>query len=127
MQHISAELTERFDAAIYFYQSAWEYDPDMEIVNGCITGRAPELEAYEECIILLLEGLRDSVATAPVPLMVYTQLLIELLGPAQIEGILEGLIREVGRTIFPTTAAEFVQLLNTHLENPPRAASSVLQ
>lgn len=115
MQHISAELTERFDEAMYFYQSAWEHDPDMEIVNGCITGRDPDLEDYEGRMILLFEGLRDSVATAPVPLMVYTQLLIELLGPAQAEDVLEGLMREVGRKIFPATAADFVQVLNDRL------------
>ncbi len=61
MFDVPARLRERFDECAYWYLSAWEHDPNMQIVNNTITGRDPNVEAHETQMVELFERLRKHV------------------------------------------------------------------
>ena len=69
MNDFQAKLHEHLDECVYWYQSAWEHDPNMQIVNNTITGRDPVLEDHESRMIKLFGGLRDSVDAIPAPVL----------------------------------------------------------
>lgn len=116
MFDVKSVLRERFDYAAYFYLSAWEHDPNMEIVNNTITGRDPVLEDDESRMIELFEDLRDSVDAIPPINIADIEARRAALGADRFEAILELAIKAVGRQSFPSRATDFAETLILNLQ-----------
>lgn len=125
MSDFQTRLRERFDECAYWYQSAWEHDPDMQIVNNTITGRDPALEDHESRMIALFEGLRDSVDNIPTEIIADVEARRASLGDEPFEAILELAVEAVGRQSFPKTAADFLGTLILNLQFAVRPADQL--
>lgn len=116
MNDFQAKLHERLDECVYWYQSAWEHDPNMQIVNNSITGRDPALEDHESRMIKLFGGLRDSVDAIPAPVLAGIEDRRGILGNEKFEAIFELAIEAVGRQSFPVSATDFAETLILNLQ-----------
>ena len=116
MSDFPTRLRERFDECAYWYQSAWEHDPTMQIVNNSITGRDPNLEERENQMIELFEGLRYSVDNIPAEIIADVEARRASLGDEPFEAILELAVAAVGRQSFPKTAEDFLGTLILNLQ-----------
>lgn len=116
MNDFQAKLHERLDECVYWYQSAWEHDPNMQIVNNTITGRDPAREDHERRMIGLFKGLRDSVDAIPAPVLADIEERCSVLGNEKFEAIFELAIEAVGRQSFPVSATDLAETLILNLQ-----------
>lgn len=116
MSNLLTRLRESFDDCAYDYLSAWEHDPDMEIINNEITGRDPKVEAHECEMVQFFWGLRDSVDAIPQAIISDVEARRTSLGDERFEALFEQTIEAVGRRSFPKNATDFMGTLILNLQ-----------
>lgn len=109
-------LKESFDNYAYDYLTGWEHDPRMEIINNCITGRDPELEAHEREMVELFERLRDSVDAIPATVIADVETRRSMLGNEKFEAVFKPTVEAVGVNSFPKNATDFIGTLMLNLQ-----------
>lgn len=123
MADIKKDLKERFDFAAYFFMSAWEHDPETKIVGNSIT-RGKDKEDAEGQMIDTFEKLRDSADSIPSLIVAKAEELRMAVGAEKYETLVIEAIQNVGFRPLPGDAAEFLETLNSSLQNSVKEVSS---
>ena len=122
MNDIASDLKERFDYASYFFMSVWEHDPDTKVVGNTIV-HDKDKEDAEDQLIDTFERLSDSVEDVPQALISNTEELRRIIGREKYEALLIEAIQNVGPNFLPCNATDFLETLNSSLQNSAKAIS----
>jgi hypothetical protein len=103
MMDVTSDLKGRFDHAVLWFLERYEVLPDERTVTDLSDEDAKAVET--------LQTLRDSVDAIPESLISATEEL-RAAGPELFEKTLQHGVQLAGFGFFPTTATEFVEVLN---------------
>jgi hypothetical protein len=107
MTDVAADLKERFDFAALWFLEQYEVLPDGESVTDLSDEDAKAVE--------LLNALRDTVDAIP-PLLIETTETLRDTTPDLFERMLTHGVQVIGFGFAPTTATEFLEVLNRTIE-----------
>jgi len=115
MTDIAKDLRERFDYAVYFFQSAWERDPET-VIEGNVIIRDKDQSDFEDCVIDTFQKLTDSLADVTPATIAKAEELRLAVGSEKYEAIVTKAIQNVGYNSFPSTANQFLESLMLSLQ-----------